>query len=383
MPMIASLATRELALDVVLVALDLLGLFVGARLLGRRGMEDSGFLRDAALIVGFGVAWTLATTLLVYLGLHTRFGAMRAATHAVVFVTAPLAIGRGVLRCLGGSVGSGVVGIAGGLVVAAIYAWAHLVEPYRLEVTTHRIATPRAARLARPVTVALVADVQTDRVGDWEQHVFRVVADARPDLILFAGDYVQRADRERFREECAKFRAAVERIEPWPPLGVLAVIGDVDPDRTIFSGTRVRLLEDEAVIAGAGLQVVGLTLASSRRPFDEALRARIEAFDGYSIVLGHAPDYSIPVIANRIRTEALLVAGHTHGGQIVVPGFGPPMTLSRVPRRIAAGGMHEFGEARVCVSRGTGMERGMAPRVRLFCPPQLVFFQIGPSVGGD
>ncbi|MBI5851186.1 MAG: metallophosphoesterase [Planctomycetes bacterium] len=351
--MIARVVTREFVLDVVLIVLDLLGLVLGARLLGRRGVEDAALLRDAAIVVGFGLGWTLTMTAFVALGLHTRFGAMRAAVHGIVFVAAPLAIGRGVLWCMGGRVVSGIAGIAAGVIVGLVYAWSHLVEPYRLEITEHRIVTPRAAKFARTIEVALVADVQTDAVGPWEEQVFRAVADARPDLVLLAGDYVQHAQRERFLVERERFRALFDLLDPWPPLGVIAVLGDVDPDPTIFHGTRVRLLEDET------------------------------AFDGYPIVLGHAPDFAIPVIDGRVKIEALLLAGHTHGGQVVVPGFGPPVTLSSVPRDVARGDLHEYGLARVCVSRGTGMERGMAPRVRLFCRPQLVFFTIGPPTAQD
>lgn len=382
-PMIGSLVTREFVLDVVLIVLDLLGLVLGARLLGRRGVEDAALLRDAAVVVGFGLAWTLAMTALVAFGLHTRFGAMRAAVHGIVFVAAPLAIGRGVVRCMGGRVASGIAGIAGGVIVGLVYAWSHLVEPYRLEITSHRIATPRAAKLPRTIEVALVADVQTDAVGPWEEQVFRAVADARPDLVLLAGDYVQHAQRERFLVERERFRALFGLLDPWPPLGVIAVLGDIDPDPTIFEGMRVRLLEDETVVVGDVLQITGLTLASSRHPFGEALSRRVDGFDGYPIVLGHAPDFAIPVIDGRVTVEALLLAGHTHGGQVVVPGFGPPITLSSVPRDVARGDLHEYGLARVCVSRGTGMERGMAPRVRLFCRPQLVFFTIGPSTAQD
>ena len=47
------------------------------------------------------------------------------------------------------------------------------------------------------------------------------------------------------------------------------------------------------------------------------------------------------------------------------------MTLSLVPRHVAAGGLHEIDGNRVYVSRGVGMERMQAPRMRLFCPPEI------------
>ena len=67
----------------------------------------------------------------------------------------------------------------------------------------------------------------------------------------------------------------------------------------------------------------------------------------------------------------LTIAGHTHGGQVRIPFFGPPITLSRVPRRVAGGGLHELQGNAIYVSRGVGCERASAPRVRLNCPPEV------------
>ena len=62
--------------------------------------------------------------------------------------------------------------------------------------------------------------------------------------------------------------------------------------------------------------------------------------DDVRIVLSHAPD-TILALTGPPRAD-LVVAGHTHGGQIVIPGFGPPVTFSSVPRDVAAGGLHRL-----------------------------------------
>ncbi|MFO1053835.1 MAG: hypothetical protein U1F36_16585 [Planctomycetota bacterium] len=374
-------ATRQILFETGFVVCDVLGLALGAWLLWRRGPRAAGLGRDVRVATVFGLSWVAATALLFTALARSFFGGIAATVHALLFVVAPLTFLRGASRLVVARRVDGLVGVLVGCVIVGVHAWAHFVEPYRLAVDTHHIVTPHAARLPQPVRVALLADIQTDHIGAWEEGVFARAAAARPDLLLFAGDYVQIADRARFAVECAAFRRLIGEFRPKPRLGMFAVIGDIDPDPSIFAGTEVRLLRDETVgfDLAPKLRLCGLDLASSRSPLTADFAARTAAFDGFTIVLGHAPDFAIPVIEGSISIDALLLAGHTHGGQVVIPGFGPPSTLSSVPRAVAAGGLHRYGDACLCVSRGIGMERGIAPRVRLFCPPQLLLFEIGPD----
>lgn len=75
----------------------------------------------------------------------------------------------------------------------------------------------------------------------------------------------------------------------------------------------------------------------------------------------------------------MLVAGHTHGGQVRLPGIGPLITLSAVPRSRAAGVIHPASGATRVVSRGLGMERGPAPRLRFLCRPEIVVIDVVPA----
>jgi predicted MPP superfamily phosphohydrolase len=99
----------------------------------------------------------------------------------------------------------------------------------------------------------------------------------------------------------------------------------------------------------------------------ERLVARAPAGD-VRIVIGHQPDYVIPLSAST-RVD-LALAGHTHGGQVALPFFGPPYTSSPLPRRYA-GDLHDYRGTLLHVSRGVGMERWTAPQVRFLCPPEI------------
>ena len=74
----------------------------------------------------------------------------------------------------------------------------------------------------------------------------------------------------------------------------------------------------------------------------------------------------------------MLLAGHTHGGQVRFPLVGALVTNARVPRSWAAGLTELPGGNRLLVSRGIGMECGYAPRIRFLCRPELVVIDLGP-----
>lgn len=265
------------------------------------------------------------------------------------------------------------------LLLLAVYVDAYHVEPRRLRVEEHELDLRGVvpADHGGRVRVLHLSDIQTHRVGEYERRVVREAAALQPDLVILTGDYVHerlRPNREDVGRELVELLA---REGPRPPLGIWAVGGDTDGpfvERQLRE-SGVGWLEDEAVTlhlpGGAPVTLIGLAAATSRDGRHEALRLLLERAptDSLRIVLGHAPDFVLGVPEGH-RID-LALAGHTHGGQVVVPFFGPPLTLSEVPRHVAAGGVHEVGSVRLHVSRGVGMERGSAPQIRFLCPPEI------------
>lgn len=257
------------------------------------------------------------------------------------------------------------------LALAAVAVDAFWIEPRRLEVTRFEL---RSAKLAEPRRLVVVADVQTDRVGDYEREVMRAVAAERPDLVLFAGDYFQVEDDARYAELARELAAILRESGLAPPLGLHAVQGNVDRAGwpAVFDGTGTILYPPQESSVVGGIRVTGLPI---RRSYDT--RLAIPRADEFHVVLGHAPDFALGAV------EAdLLVAGHTHGGQVRLPGFGPPLTLSAVPRDWAAGRTELPSGATLVVSRGVGLERGYAPRVRFLCRPEIVVIDLVPAPEG-
>ena len=155
------------------------------------------------------------------------------------------------------------------------------------------------------------------------------------------------------------------------PLGSYAVKGNVDWSDwpVLFAGSPVVALETTSSQDLGPVVLTGLTLQDSA---NAALS--VSAQDKYHIVLGHVPNYSL----GQIEAD-LLIAGHTHGGQVRIPLLGPVFTLSQVPRSWASGMTSIAPGRHLIVSRGIGMERMNAPRMRFLCRPELVVLDLVPA----
>lgn len=250
---------------------------------------------------------------------------------------------------------------------------AFVIEPRTFEI--HRV-TISAPQLTAPLRIALLADLQTDRPGGFEQRVLEATKREAPDLVLFAGDLIQSYDDEEYRRAWETLRSILRGVDLRPPLGSFVVSGDSEWRPTWvyeLHGTGVQLLgpPTDNVQLREDVDLTGLPLGRTKAPL--VLERPHEP--RYHIVLGHRPDYALGDV-----DADLMLAGHTHGGQVQIPGFGPPLTLSRVPRAWAAGVVARLSRGRTLViSRGLGMERGVAPRLRFMCLPELVIIDLVPA----
>ena len=131
------------------------------------------------------------------------------------------------------------------------------------------------------------------------------------------------------------------------------------------SVTFDRTREIDAVI----VHITGLGVDDS---FDSTLR--VPASDRFHIVLRHAPNFAL----GDVQAD-LLVAGHTHGGQVRLPWIGPIFTFSTIPRSWATGATRLSGGRWLVVSSGVGLERGSAPRLRFLCRPEIAVIHVEPA----
>lgn len=245
-------------------------------------------------------------------------------------------------------------------------------EQHRLDVT---FADIPVAGLKAPVKVAHLSDLQTDGIRAVELRAREEANAFGPDLVLFTGDVLNHPSLAP---------SVFAYLDGWEAgQAKLFVGGDVDGGldpgeferRTGFAvlDGRTRTLKT----AGGTLAVVGYGLLDYRLGADYgALRARQARAADAVIAMAHRPDAAFTLDGTRVSA---LFTGHTHGGQVAIPVYGPPITLTAMPRAIAWGGVHRFKGLTVALSRGLGREGHFAPRVRLFSRPQLLLVRLVPE----
>jgi predicted MPP superfamily phosphohydrolase len=265
--------------------------------------------------------------------------------------------------------------VAGAAAAAAagVGVWARWVEP-RLLVTRRRTVHPPGwPPELDGLRVAVIADLHAGKHRADIERVAEVVAVANrlhPDLIAILGDVVDAPDTAR-PDAVGSRLAALEA-----PLGVVGVLGNHDRVSGAARVTRaleaagVTLLEDRALelrFNDAPLWVVGVSDSHERQPDVKAAFAEVPP-DARALVITHSPD-AFPRLPDQ---AALTLAGHTHGGQVAIPGLRARFIPSRFGARYARGFVEERRRL-LFVHPGIGTSRW---RLRLGARPEVTLLTL-------
>lgn len=288
----------------------------------------------------------------------------------VLFIHAPICMVAATLLLRKTARKTALLSALGALSLLGVGLDAYWIEPTALQVTRLRIESPK---LTRPMRIVVLADLQTDSVGAYERRVFERIRDEQADLILLAGDYMQ-ASLKREETLSKELNAMMREVGIEAPDGVFAVQGNADRPssmRRLFEGLPITLAMSTSTFDVGPIRLTCLSMGHS---FDRNFDPNFPESDRFHLVMGHSPDFALGQV-----DADLLVAGHTHGGQVQLPWVGPLSTGCRVPRAWAAGLTELPGGGKLFVSRGVGMERGLAPRLRFLCRPELVVIDLVPE----
>jgi hypothetical protein len=259
--------------------------------------------------------------------------------------------------------------------------WGFWLEPAGLRNEDHRLVLDAWPATCDGLRVAVLADLHTG--SPWNDlaklaEIVDLTNRARPDLILLAGDFViHDVVGGRF---VAPEASAAALAELSAPLGVFAVLGNhdwwLDGPRVqrALESAGITVLEDTATRVAAGRCSFWLAGISDywERPHD-VQRALAEVPATASVIaFSHNPDV-FPEVPERV---AITFAGHTHGGQVYLPGIGRPIVPSKHGERFAIGHVVEDGR-HLFVSSGLGTS--ILP-VRFLVPPEISVVELfGPA----
>lgn len=307
--------------------------------------------------------------------------------------TAPR-VGAAILAAiLGWFLGAGQMPLLLGLLVlaqllgTAVYLWGTLYEPFALATSHRSIESAALSGQTPPLRLLHLSDLHVERLTPRETTLLELIEQAQPDLIVITGDYLNLSyvDDPTARAEVRKVLAKINA-----PYGVYATLGSPPVDRrattpSLFDGLPIRLLRDEVAVLhladGRKLSLIGMDcdhdLEGDARVFQNLIG--LAPPDSAKILLYHSPEL-MPTVQN--YSIDLYLCGHTHGGQIRAPFYGAILTSSALGKRYEMGPYVEQ-DTTLYISRGIGLEGLSAPRMRLFCPPEIILWTLsGPNGRG-
>lgn len=265
---------------------------------------------------------------------------------------------------------------SGAIAAAATAVHAFAVAPGRVAVTRHVLPIARLPAALEGVRIALVSDVHLPRNVAAAQRTIELIASERPEIVLLGGDIAEDAAAA---PALTAFARAVRGS-----IATLAVLGNWEYGAGLGRGNAAAAYQAAGVpllvnavhrieIGGGAIAVVGLDDLIWGSPDLAAATAAASPADA-TVWLVHEP-VLVDNIPPGIPLPDLVVAGHTHGGQVRLPGWGS-IVLPPGSGRYVQGWFRDTA-APLYVSRGIGTS-GM--HVRLFCRPELPVFTLVGSL---
>ena len=238
-----------------------------------------------------------------------------------------------------------------------------------IQVRRHSIRLPDLPPAFEGFTLLQLSDLHLDMTPDFPHVLAEAVRGLSYNLCVMTGDY-----RARTFGACDATVAAMQRLRPHLGAEVLAVLGNHDSIRLVAPfedmGIRVLLNETHAIEReGARLHFTGVDDPHYYRADNlEKACATIPAEDT-ALLLAHSPELYRQAAHSGF---AAMLCGHTHGGQICLPGGLPIMVNAACPRRYCAGPWDYDGMVGY-TSVGAGSS---IVDVRLNCPPEVTLHRL-------
>ena len=261
------------------------------------------------------------------------------------------------------------------VVIAGVAIWAFFIEPNRLVVRHQTIQIGEWPRELSGIRIAVISDIHVGSRfidDDKLRLIVRRTNELKPNLVVILGDYM--TGRGSVTHPPESFSVILKDLNA--PLGVFSVLGNHDwwfdgrRVRNALEANGIRVLDDEVTELrdqSGSFWLVGLADLWTRPQRIEQTIGQIP--EGRPIIaITHNPDI-FPKLPSRVP---LLLAGHTHGGQVRLPLIGTVVQASDYGERYVRGHVFEQNH-HLFVTTGVGTS--IMP-VRFFVPPEIVILTI-------
>lgn len=275
------------------------------------------------------------------------------------------------------------LGLLTGGAGAGLLAYAAGVEPYAIETVHLELFAPRLPEAFDGYTITQISDLHMRQMGRRERRLKALLEQlSAADLVAVTGDLVHTpAGIAPFLELAQSFRAKD---------GVYAIFGNsehkngVRPyafSRTLAENAIMPLMNQHVLISRGDAQIVLAGVDDPVNDKDDTAAALKDAPpDLFTLLLMHSPDSVADAVG---RGVDIVLSGHTHGGQIRLPWYGPLYTHSLLGRRMSDGyysrrrlrrviGIRP-GRTQLYVTRGIGIS-GLA--LRFLTRPELTIITL-------
>ncbi len=241
-----------------------------------------------------------------------------------------------------------------------------------LSLTHNRVILPGLPTAFAGFRILHITDLHLDMREEIPDVLIDAVSGVECDICVLTGDY-----RAKTHGDYRPALEAMARVRPHLGEKVYGVLGNHDTIRMVpaLEAMGIRMLMNESdrlERQGEAIYLAGIDDVHQYRAGDLQRACRDVPRDAVSILLSHTPEVYHSVAAHGCN---LVLCGHTHGGQICLPGGWPVYPNARAPRDYCAGAWeHEgvFGYT----SRGSGVS---VVDVRLNCPPEITLHELQPG----
>jgi len=258
--------------------------------------------------------------------------------------------------------------IRSALKLSGLYWWASK-NAERVEVRRHSVYLPDLPPAFDHFTILQISDLHVDTNPAPMRRLIELLPRLDYDLCVLTGDY-----RGRTYGPFEATIAGIARVRPYIVAPVYGVLGNHDTIRMApaLEEMGIRLLVNETAPLlrdGQRLHLAGIDDAHFYR-MDNIEKAAMQVPSGeFSLLLSHTPEIYRQAAHAGFR---LMLSGHTHGGQICLPGAIPLTLDSAVPRRMGSGSWR-YGPMVGYTSVGVGSSVVAA---RINCPPEITLHRL-------